>query len=92
MKFQRNDMVEKITYIKRRNCIIKCSQEKLRLISELFVITYSKCKPALIPETAILKFGGKAVVEQAILGERKPPILIRIQRNSRVIFGELQVE
>ncbi|KAB7506557.1 hypothetical protein Anas_07422 [Armadillidium nasatum] len=40
-----------ITYIKRRNCIIKCSQEKLRLISELFVITYSKCKPALIPET-----------------------------------------
>ncbi|KAB7506555.1 hypothetical protein Anas_07421 [Armadillidium nasatum] len=48
---------KRITYIKRRNCIIKCSQEKLRLISELFVITYSKCKPALIPETVtVIRF------------------------------------
>ncbi|KAB7499740.1 hypothetical protein Anas_13690 [Armadillidium nasatum] len=47
------EMLIGITYIKRRNCIIKCSQERLRLISELFVITYSKCKPALITETAI---------------------------------------
>ncbi|KAB7503741.1 hypothetical protein Anas_13709 [Armadillidium nasatum] len=51
-----------ITYIKRRNCIIKCSQERLRLISELlkrdFKITHSKLNE-IISECKIVIIQGR---------------------------------